>query len=69
MRALVQRARDSGDRRIMRVTLSPAGQARLIQLKAVIAATDEKVRAVLLIAALAHNLFRAEALRAARNAA
>ncbi len=44
---LVQRARDAADRRIMRVTLSPAGQARLVQLQAVISATDQKVRALL----------------------
>jgi MarR family transcriptional regulator for hemolysin len=44
---LVQRTRDTADRRIMRVTLTDAGRARLADLQAVITRVDERVRSVL----------------------
>jgi MarR family transcriptional regulator for hemolysin len=44
---LVQRTRDAADRRIMRVTLTDTGRARLADLKVVIERIDEQVRAVL----------------------
>jgi MarR family transcriptional regulator for hemolysin len=44
---IVQRTRDAGDRRIMRVTLTDAGRARLKEIKAVIERVDDQVRSVL----------------------
>ena len=44
---IVQRTRDAADRRIMRVTLTDAGRARLTDIKAVIERVDEQVRSVL----------------------
>ena len=43
----VQRTRDATDRRIMRVTLTATGHDRLVELMAVIARNDERVRALL----------------------
>jgi MarR family transcriptional regulator for hemolysin len=44
---IVQRTRDAADRRIMRVTLTDAGRARLAEIKVIIARVDDQVRSVL----------------------
>jgi DNA-binding MarR family transcriptional regulator len=44
---IVRRTRDDSDRRVMRVTLTPAGEARLDELARVMARCDEQLRAVL----------------------
>lgn len=44
---IVQRTRDAGDRRIMRVMLTDAGRARLAEITAVIERVDQQVRSVL----------------------
>jgi MarR family transcriptional regulator for hemolysin len=44
---IVQRTRDAGDRRIMRVTLTDSGRRRLTEIKKVIARVDDQVRSVL----------------------
>ena len=44
---LLTRTRDTGDRRVVRVDLTPAGAERLVELEAVADATDAEVRALL----------------------
>ena len=45
--AIVRRTRDTADRRVVRVTITPAGESRLQEIRAVMERCDERLRSLL----------------------